>query len=272
MGYKLVFSDIDGTLLNSNHQISRGTKESVWRLKEKGIPFILVSARMPRGIFPLQEELKINEPVICFNGALVLGRVESNGTRKVLFNKALEPGHAKEIHQLITKHFPKVSFSSYDENNWYVSSTTDEWVIQEQEITGTTPQAFHFSDHNNASFNKLMCMGSTQEIDALEVELKKKYSEIMIYKSKPTYLEIMAQNVQKSSAIHLLMQYYKVSKEDVMAIGDNYNDMDMLRIAGLGVAMGNSPADVKTIADITTLSNDQDGLKVAIENYCLAVG
>lgn len=109
MGYKLVFSDIDGTLLNSNHQISRGTKESVWRLKEKGIPFILVSARMPRGIFPLQEELEINEPVICFNGALVLGRVESDGTRKVLFNKVLEPDHSKEIHQLITNRYNSTS-------------------------------------------------------------------------------------------------------------------------------------------------------------------
>jgi hypothetical protein len=79
----------------------------------------------------------------------------------------------------------------------------------------------------------------------------------------------MAQHVQKSSAINLLMQYYNAKKEEIIAVGDNYNDMDMLQFAGLGVAMGNSPDDVKAAADIITLSNDQDGLKEVIEKYCL---
>ena len=269
MGFKLVFSDIDGTLLNSNHKISKGTMESVWKLKQKGIPFVLVSARMPSGIHRLQEELKINDPIICFSGAIVFGAVQTDGTRQVLHNKSLDPSHVNEIYSLVSEQFPKVSFSSYNEANWYVSSITDEWVIQEQAITGTPPQVFNFVDDIHPLFNKIMCMGSPQEIDSLQEELKKQHPEIMIYKSKPTYLEIMAQHVQKSSAINLLMQYYNAKKEEIIAVGDNYNDMDMLQFAGLGVAMGNSPDDVKAAADIITLSNDQDGLKEVIEKYCL---
>lgn len=267
MEYKIVFSDIDGTLLNSNHQISRGTLDSVLALKEKGVPFILVSARMPHGILPLQEELRINEPIICFSGALVLGAVQTDGTRKVLLNKTLNPSDVRDIYTLILEQFPLISFSAYNKENWFVTSLNDEWVIQEQKIAGTPPQPFNFADDIHPAMNKLLCMGSPQAIDSLETELKKHHPEITIYKSKPTYLEIMAHEVQKSSAMMSLLESYHVTKQEIIAIGDNYNDIDMIRFAGLGAAMGNSPDEVKAAADIITISNDEDGVKDVIEKY-----
>ncbi|MNY40960.1 putative phosphatase [compost metagenome] len=110
-------------------------------------------------------------------------------------------------------------------------------------------------------------MGSPQAIDSLETELKKHHPEITIYKSKPTYLEIMAQKVQKSSAMMSLLESYHVTKQEIIAIGDNYNDIDMIHFAGLGAAMGNSPDEVKAAADIITISNDEDGVKDVIEKY-----
>jgi len=111
-------------------------------------------------------------------------------------------------------------------------------------------------------------MGPPEAINSLESELKNNHPDITVYKSKPTYLEIMAQNVLKSSAIAILIKARGVVKEEIVAIGDNYNDIDMLRFAGLGVAMGNAPDEVKSAADIVTLSNDEDGLKVVLEKYC----
>ncbi|MNS48434.1 putative phosphatase [compost metagenome] len=269
MEYKIVFSDIDGTLLNSNHQISRGTLDSVLALKQIGVPFILVSARMPNGILPLQKELRINEPIICFSGALVLGAVQADGTRKVLLNKTLNPSDVRDVYTLISDRFPLISFSAYNKENWFVTSLNDEWVIQEQKIAGTPPQLFNFAGNNHPTMNKLLCMGPPQAIDSLETELKRYHPEITIYKSKPTYLEIMARDVQKSSAIMTLLESYHVTKQEIIAIGDNYNDIDMIRFAGLGVAMGNSPDEVKASAHIITLANDEDGVKDVIERYCL---
>jgi len=266
--YKIVFSDIDGTLLNSNHQITRGTLESVQKLQQNGIPFVLVSARMPRGIVPLLEELKINAPIICFSGALVLGPVQKDGTREVLSNKSLNSKDVKEIYTLVAERFSTISFSAYNEDNWLVTSQGDEWVIQERLITGTHPQPFHLDDDIHQSINKIMCMGSPHAIEALERELKEHHPELTIYKSKPTYLEIMAQHVKKSAAIEELIKLYRVTKEEIIALGDNFNDIDMLRYAGLGVAMGNAPDEVKLAAEIVTLSNDEDGVKLILEKYC----
>jgi len=264
--YRMIFSDIDGTLLNSNHEISQGTIESVQNLH---LPFILVSARMPVGILPLQEKLNINEPLICFSGALVLGAAQADGSREVLHNKALKSKDVREIYTVITDKFPNVSFSAYNKDNWFVPSLEDEWIIQEREIAGTHAQPFNFTnDILPTTINKLLCMGPPEAINSLESELKNNHPDITVYKSKPTYLEIMAQNVLKSSAIEILIKASGVAKEEIVAIGDNYNDIDMLRFAGLGVAMGNAPDEVKSAADIVTLSNDEDGLKVVLEKYC----
>ena len=265
MRYKMIFSDIDGTLLTSNHAISQGTKETVRRLQQKGVPFVLVSARMPVGMIPLQEQLEINEPLICFSGALVLGAAGPGGKREVLHNQTLDPKLVKEIYAFMREQYPNVSFSAYNKDRWFVTSLEDEWVIQEHEIAGTPPQLYDFDKDTPNHINKLLCMGHPEAIASLEHELKTAYPEITIYQSKSTYLEIMAKGVLKSSAIDILIKRYGVNKEDIIAFGDNYNDIDMLQYAGLGVAMGNAPDEVKAAADVVTLSNDEEGLKAILD-------
>ncbi|WP_141430555.1 Cof-type HAD-IIB family hydrolase [Bacillus sp. 03113] len=269
MGYKLVFSDIDGTLLTSNHEISIGTYQSIQELKKKGVPFILVSARMPEGILPLQKELVIDDPIVCFSGALVLGAAQVDGSREVIYNMTMNTEDVENIYSAITNRYPSISFSAYNKEFWYVPTIDNEWIIQEREIAKTPAKVFHFDEEIYPPVNKVLCMGPPEDIAAFEKELKNLIPTITVYKSKPTYLEIMAENVKKSFAIHMLAKKYQVSRKEIMAIGDNFNDMDMLQFAGLGVAMGNSPNEVKATADVTTLSNDHDGLKEALLQYCL---
>ena len=88
-----------------------------------------------------------------------------------------------------------------------------------------------------------------------------------IYQSKPTYLEIMNKDVSKPKAIEKLLSLYDIDSSEIVAIGDNYNDADMLKYAGVGIAMGNAPDKVKLVSDFITLSNDEDGIVTAVNKY-----
>ncbi|MGP7816411.1 Cof-type HAD-IIB family hydrolase [Niallia sp. 01092] len=265
--YKLIFSDIDGTLLNSNHQISEETQNSLKFLQHKGIPFALVSARMPEGIFPLLKSCQLNEPIICFSGALLLGKEQINGEREILYKATMKEKDVEEIYKLVSLQFPSVCFTMYSKDNWFVESLKDEWVEQEQEITSIIPKIFVFHSSSYPSVYKILCMGTPEHITSLEKELKKDYPKLSIYKSKATYLEIMAEGVKKSNAICILANQLGIYQDEIMAFGDNYNDIDMLKYAGLGVAMGNAPQIVKDAADLITSSNDEDGIVKVIDQY-----
>ncbi|MDD9149414.1 MULTISPECIES: Cof-type HAD-IIB family hydrolase [unclassified Sporolactobacillus] len=273
MSIKLVFSDIDGTLLNSSHQISKKTRRSVHDLSQKGIPFILVSARMPDGILPLQHELAISDPIICYGGALILGCEKSDGLRNVMLSRPIEPNIIFSIYDLVHKHFPAISVSAYSPDKWFVPEPDNAWITQEQAITGTRTHLLHFADDGmNKDFpaiNKVLCMGPPAAIDSLETVLTENGISASFYKSKPSYLEIIAKRAGKSAAAALLMESCHVKREETMAFGDNFNDLDLLRFAGAGIAMGNAPDQVKAGADATTLSNDEDGIPAALEAYGL---
>ncbi|GGL43000.1 Cof-type HAD-IIB family hydrolase [Sporolactobacillus putidus] len=273
MTIKLVFSDIDGTLLNSSHQISEKTRRAVHDLSRKGIPFILVSARMPDGILPLQHELGICDPVICYGGALILDSRKSDGLRNVMLNVSIETDTVLYIYDLICKRFPNVSVSAYSPDEWFVPEPDNAWIAQEQAIAGTKAHLLRFADNDMdkdfPTINKVLCMGPPAAIDSLEKALAESKVGATFYKSKPSYLEIIAKSANKSAAAALLTEYYHVKREETMAFGDNFNDLDLLRFAGVGVAMGNAPDEVKAAANVAAPSNDQDGIKSTLEKYDL---
>ncbi|NGM82456.1 HAD family phosphatase [Paenibacillus sp. 7124] len=270
---KAIFSDIDGTLLNSRHQITPGTKTVIQEVKEREIPFVLVSARMPRGILPLQQELEIDAPVICYSGALVLGGSDGGG-RETLHSIGLNHNSVKAILDIVSTSFPDTSISLYSHDQWIVADRFDPWVIQEQEIVNVEPAERELSAYldEDPEIHKILCMGHPEEINRLTRTLQTIVPGISLYKSKDTYLEIMDEMVSKSYAIRELEEVFHISNQELMAIGDNYNDIDMILYAGLGIAMGNAPDEVKQIADKVTLSNDEDGLKDGIERFVLFPG
>ncbi|MTI58432.1 MAG: HAD family phosphatase [Firmicutes bacterium] len=267
MSYKMLCLDIDGTLLNSNHKISSKTREAV-RLVSGRIPVILVSARMPAGIFPYQKELGLNEAVISYSGALILDE-----KRNVLLNKTI----STSIVELLYDNFMgQVHLSIYCNNDWYIENK-DCWVRQEKEITGLTPLEVNYRKlidnwyRNSGGANKLLCMGEEGDITVLYHQLQKMIervtASIAFYRSKSSYLEIMDKAASKAAAIEKLAANYGVERNEIIAIGDNYNDLNMIEYAGLGVAMGNAPEAVKEQADEITSSNDNDGVARIIYKY-----
>lgn len=264
--YKMICLDIDGTLVNSEHKITDKTKDVIEQVtKEKNIPVILVSARPPRGIFFLQEELNIVQPIICYSGALIIEKPS-----KVLFNVTIPTGCVRKIYDIGKNQ--GVHISIYKDDIWYAEEM-DKWAVQEGEITNFRPQLISYNDlmekweGGGTGPNKILCMGEPNHIESLNRKLRAENFELNIYLSKPTYLEIMPKGASKTSAIEFLRQRYSIEQSEIVAIGDNYNDVDMIKYAGLGIAMGNAPEQVKLQADEVTLSNDEDGVAVAVEKH-----
>lgn len=261
--YKAVFSDIDGTLLNTNHQITEDTKKKIQQINKEGIPYVLVSARMPKGMTNIRAELGAKSPMICYSGALVVDEDD-----KPIYSVALPKESARKLCKRIQKLDSKISISIYTNDEWLVEDKTEYWAAQETEITGVIPEEVSFEDEEvYQEVHKILCMGNKGDIAKLEQRLVKEFPEIRIYRSKDTYLEIMSMKASKSDAIHMLKNHFNVEREEIIAFGDNFNDIDMLQYVGLGVAMGNASEEVKNAADIVTDINDNEGERQILDKY-----
>ena len=207
MQYKMVFCDIDGTLIDSEHRISRGIIQKIQELYHAGIPFILVSARMPSGIFPLQRELGIKAPIVCYSGALILNE-QGNSVKTV----GIDREKAILIDSFVKREWSNVCCSAYCYNDWIADNIHDKWIVQEQSITASVPIEGKISDllPEEGHIHKLLCMGKAEEISALNNALKEKFSGLSIYRSKDTYLEIMNEAVSKSDAVKYLCKDYDI--------------------------------------------------------------
>lgn len=266
--FKMICLDIDGTLLNSQNVITDKTKKAIVEaVYVKNVVVILVSARMPKGITFLQNELSIEYPIVCYSGALI-----TDSKSNVILNKTIGINDAERI--CSAAEYADISISLYKDDEWYIKKT-DPWSSQECDITNIVPNVVDFDtllgvwSQKHTGPNKILCMGKPDSINSLKSTLKDLNLGLNIYLSKPTYLEIMPEDASKTSAIEVLCKKYNIQKSDVIAVGDNYNDVDMIKYAGLGIAMGNAPYDVKRCADDVTLSNDDDGVAEVIKKYIL---
>lgn len=265
---KLIVSDIDGTILDKNHQVDSHLIELMPLLKQCDIPFVLASARSPLGIAPISKELGITDcPIACYNGALI-----SLGD-KILSQHSIDKSELLLLHDFLTKEFPRVSINVYSGKDWLVN-TIDEWVESEAQITGESPKVTSLADflqEEKSLIHKLLLIDNSATIQKLKETLATMdFPQTDFYLSKDNYLEVTHNQVSKKQALLELANYYQLSLTEIMTIGDNYNDIPMIETAGLGVAMGNAPTEVKTCANRVTDSNDQNGVSKAIKLYVLS--
>ena len=265
---KLIMSDIDGTILDQNHQLDSHLLELMPLLKQSEISFVLASARSPLGIAPISKELGITDfPIASYNGALI-----STGD-KILSQHSINKKELLLLHDFLTKEFPTVSINVYSGKDWYVN-TLDKWVEIEAQITGESPKVTSLADFLQEEKNlihKLLLIDNAATIQKLKETLATMdFPQTDFYLSKDNYLEVTHNQVSKKQALLELANYYQLSLTEIMSIGDNYNDIPMIETAGLGVAMGNAPTDVKVCANKVTDSNDQNGVSKAIKLYVLS--
>ena len=259
--YKAVFSDIDGTILNTSNKIPIKTKKKILEMNKKGFPFILVSARMPKGMVEIQNQLEIKNPMICYSGAMIV-----DGEGNSIYNVVMQKDESMELKKFIQDTAPEVSINIYSGDHWMVEDMKEFWVDQEMKITKVLPEKVSFNDETiYTAVNKILCMGPTAQISRLEKNLLQQFPGICIYKSKDTYLEIMSAEASKSAAIHMLERKLGISRDEIIAFGDGHNDIDMIQYAGLGVAMMNASDEVKQAADLVTDCNDNEGVRQILD-------
>jgi len=264
---KLIMSDIDGTILDKNHQLDSYLIELMPLLKQRDIPFVLASARSPLGIAPISKELGITDfPIACYNGALI-----SLGD-KILSQYSIDKSELLLLHDFLKKEFPTVSINVYSGKDWLVN-TIDEWVEIEATITGESPKVTSLADFirdEKTLVHKLLLIDNTDTIQKLQKTLSSiDFPQTDFYLSKDNYLEVTHNQVSKKQALLELANYYQLPLTSIMTLGDNYNDIPMIETAGLGIAMGNAPRDVKTCAKAVTDSNEQNGVSKAIKLHVL---
>ncbi len=264
MKFKLVCSDVDGTLLSSKNDVSDFTISEINRIKETH-RIVLVSARMPQSMTYLQNRLGItNQPIICYNGALIL-----DGNRET-FSEVIGLNTVEKIYKISEKY--EVKLGLYYNKEWYVEETSER-VEKEIKHTKTIPifkttgQTLTDWNTRNISAHKIMLMGTKTSTDTIFPQLKHELGkQINIYRSNDTLIEIAPISVSKLSAIQMLLSSAE-SLTDVISFGDNYNDIEMLQHSGCGVAMGNARDEVKAIANYTTLKNIEHGVAHFIKKH-----
>jgi Cof subfamily protein (haloacid dehalogenase superfamily) len=223
---------------------------------------------MPKAMRHLQKELNIlHLPLIAYNGGLII----DNG--EVIDTKEIEISIIEKLFSFISK--TSLHLSLYHRDEWYVSSM-DYWAKRECNNTKVTPlvQPIQNTLENwkseNKGAHKIMVMGDTDELDTVVSLITKVFDEEIIgYRSKDTYLEIAHKSISKKTAIETLLNshYPKLVLNDVLAFGDNYNDIEMLKAVGIGVAVENSNESVLKIADVITDSNKNDGVAKYLLNH-----
>ena len=258
---RAVFSDVDGTLLNSVHRVTPRTGEWIHRLSDKDIPFVIVSARSPSGIYPIMKRNGFRCALISYSGALIMDR-----DREVLYSKEIERELAAKIEQFFVDRKYDMSWCIYSGDDWLSRDRSDPRVANEERIVEAQSREGTVQDlAPGAGVNKCLCICAPGTILDIEKEVKEAFPEVAVVKSSDILLEIMALGISKAEAVNRFCAHLDILPQETIAFGDNFNDVEMLEAVGRGYVMGNAPEQILARFPYHTADNDHDGIADALE-------
>ncbi|WP_086348586.1 Cof-type HAD-IIB family hydrolase [Candidatus Enterococcus clewellii] len=266
---KLVAIDLDGTLLNSQKQISDKDKKTLSLAKEQGVKIVICTGRPLAAIVGYLDELGLNEPgdySITFNGGLV----QKNDTGEII-EKALMPlEHIHELYELAVS--LNIPLDVLSEGTVLHLPTSEEYPS----IYGRLNNLLTFEPivltemAADRIYNKAVVAIDEEYLDEQIKKIPAEfYERYEVIKTRSNLLEFMPKGITKAYGISLLARDLAIKQEEVMTIGDEENDLPMIEYAGIGVAMENAVEMVKKAADVITKNNDQSGVAEAVKEYVL---
>lgn len=267
MEIKMIALDLDDTLLDSELNISPACVRAIRAVRQKGAIITLSTGRMFRSALPYAEKLGIDVPIITYQGAWVKNSLSS----EVLYYRPV----SRELARQVMNYFRHqgVHFHCYFNDELCIESLSPE-ADDYARLAGVEARLYDdliaaLDDYDTL---KIMAVShNVQHLLAMEKELKDKFAQqLYVTRSKPFYLEVMDRSVGKALALELIAGHYGIKSSQVMAVGDSFNDLDMIKWAGLGVAMGNAIEEVKEAADFVTFSNDEEGVTEALQRFVLS--
>ena len=258
----LVISDIDGTLITSNHEVTEATKMAAADLRKLGITLSLASSRPPRSIKPLAEALSLQSGFAAFNGALVV-----TAAGEILESSVIQPDITVRV-KAIADDFG-LSVWAYDETDWWAPHR-DSFVDREEHTSGFGPRMEGYADRITRDLNKLTVVGKPEFVAEAEKRvLSELEGAVSSSRSKPRFLDVTAYGMHKGSVVVRLAKIFGVARDQIAVIGDGPNDVEMFKQAGTSIAMGQAVDEVLDAATYVTASNDDEGWAVGIEQYVL---
>ncbi len=260
--YRMLAIDLDDTLLNGKLQISQRNKEYIRRAKEAGVHVTLATGRMYCSALPYAQELNINLPLITYQGALV----KEAGSGEVLLHRPVPLELAREAMVWVKKLGYHINL--YMDDKLYVEKMTPEAETY-MRISGITAHPVgDLVAFMQEAPTKVLFVGEVRELDQLELAMRQHFaSSLHICKSKPHFLEISHPEATKGHALDTLARRSGLTAEQVIAIGDAPNDLEMIEYAGLGAVMGNASPEVKEKANYVASSNEEDGVAQVIAKF-----
>jgi len=269
MAIELIAIDMDGTLLNPQHEVTPAVKQALAAAREKGVQIVLATGRPFVGVQRYLKELALQEDgcyCITNNGALVHDAQDGSVIAEVAL-KIEDYRYLEELSRQLGVHFHALTKTDLYTANRDIS----EYSVHESFTTGIPLQFCPAEEMDPAlTFPKVMMIDRPelldQAISQLPADARERYT---IMKSSPYFLEILDKRVNKGEGVKVLATKLGIPRENIMTLGDQENDIAMLEYAGLGVAMGNALDSVKAVSQFVTKTNLEDGVAYAVNKFVL---
>ena len=264
MEYKLIAMDLDGTLNNDQKIITEKTKAALMAAQKRGIRLALASARPSPGLFKERDILRLqdhNGILMSYNG----GRIVDAATGKVLFETSMDLAQTKQVLRRLEA-LPVtpilddgVQFYVADKNGYKV-----DYECKNNNMTCT--EVGNLADFLSFAPIKILMSVQPEELAEVQKQIADFLPETLtVVQTAAFYLEVIPKVINKGQGIRDICAVLGIDPSEVISFGDAANDIPMLREAGMGVAMGNAAEAVKAAANMVTLSNNDDGIAVALE-------
>ena len=273
---KLICIDMDGTLLNSKHEVSEENKAAIKKATEKGVKVAITTGRIFCSARYYSKILGISTPIIASNGAYI----REQDSEDIIYSNTIPSSLIVKIYDIITKHSLRINFNTADTLiSQYEIPSNHAYKIMNGTLEEKDRVKFYISDNIDdivERYEGAILKGIVIEEEKLEDLAKAKEElintlgkELHIVSSATNNFEIMLHSSTKGHGVEMLAQKYDIELKDVMCIGDSENDISMIKVAGTGVAMGNALQIVKDVAAFITDTNENSGVAKAINKYLL---
>ena len=258
---KLVVADLDGTLIYKK-KISEVTKQTILKLKKEGYLFTLATGRHKDAVKPIYEELNIDLPVICANGAFMYDFKK----KKVIHQEVIEEEVVRQL--LSVCDYYEVDYLLYTTESVVSAPRAKQNLINRiGAFNSIVVKPGELKNFIKCGIIKILVIESDEKRLRTLKEALKEFKGIQSLQSQPSFLDIGSIFASKGRALERLAVYLDVSLSEVVAIGDQENDLSMIQRAGLGIAMGNGQEMLKEKASFVTKNFDEDGFSYAIDRF-----
>lgn len=264
--FRAIALDLDGTLTNHDKVVTPKTREALLEAESKGAIIILASGRPTYGIEPVAECLELDKRggyILSYNG----GNIVNAKTGEKLFTQFLPAEVLPLLYMYAKEH--NHALLGYASNEIITEMPDDPYVKEESRINKMNIRKVDFLlDALEPHPTKLLMTGDPKDMLKAENELVELLSNKMdIFRSAPFFLELVPKGIDKAQSLLRLLEKINLTPADLIAFGDGYNDLSMLKLAGIGVAMANAAPEVRADADYVTLSNEEDGVAAALLHF-----